>query len=350
MKKSILSMVMASIMVFSLTACGQETATPSGTTTPADSETSAPQEDKTVTVKDATGEEVTVKVNPKRVAIYDLAILDILDTVGFDKTGIETLGLPKTESSLPDYLGEYRDNDKYVNVGTLFEADYDTLDLLQPNLIIGGGRFGSKNTEGKTIDDVKKRYPDAAYIELDIDLFVDDVEYPYEEGLKRNFDILSQIFPELKPGLDKGITELTQGFADIRAKSGDADTLFLMIGPGSISFYGQEGRYSLVHKEFGFKPADTTTQESGYHGAEVNAEYVKTENPKVILLLDRNASLGQEGSGKEFMANSLIQETDAYKNNNIYTLDNTAWYLLTGGYTSTKNMIADLHQYTDTLK
>lgn len=344
MKKRIFSMVMTIIMVFSLGACSQKTPTTSG------SETPAHQDNKTVTVKDSTGGEVTVKVNPKRVAIYDLAILDILDTVGIDKTGIETLGLPKADGSMPESLKEYRDNDKYVNVGTLFEADYDTLDLLQPDLIIGGGRFGGSDTEGKTVDDVKKRYPDAAYIELNIDLFVTGVEYPYEDGLKRNFEILSQIFPGTKSGLDAGITELVEAFADIRTKSGDADTLFLMIGPGYISFYGPNGRYAMAHKEFGFKPADTSTKESGYHGAEVNAEYVKTMNPKVILLLDRNASFGEESSVKEFMNNALIQETDAYKDDNIYTLDDTAWYLITGGFTSTRNMIADLRQYTDKVK
>lgn len=337
-------MIMAVIMIFGMAACAPQTAAPSGNET----STVIPPENEPVTVTDSTGAEVAVKVNPKRVAIYDVAILDILHTAGFDKTGIEVLGIPKTESSLPDFLDEYRDNDKYVNVGSLFEADYDVLDLLEPDMIIGGARFGAQETEGKTVDDVKKRYPDAVYLNFDIDVYSGTT--PYEEGLKRNFDILGQIFPGIKSELDTGIAELSQGFADVRAKSGNAETLFLMIGPGYITFYGQEGRFSMVHKEFGFKPADTTTEEIGHHGAEVSAEYVKTTNPKVILLLDRNASFGEASSVKEFMDNPLIQETDAYKDNHIYTLNDTAWYLNIGGFTGTRLMIADMKQYTDKLE
>lgn len=340
---------MTTVMIFSLTAFVLGTAVQTASAAP--NEAPVLQEDETVTFVDGSGEEVTVKVNPKRVAIYDISILDILHTAGFDKTGIVTLGIPKTASSLPDYLGKYRDDDQYVNVGTLFEADYDVLDLLDPDLIIGGSRFGARSGEGgegKTVDDVKKRYPNAGYLNFDIDVYSDD-ELPYEDGLKRNFEILGQIFPELKPDLDAGIIELTEGIAEVREKSGDAETLFLMIGPGYVTFYGPVGRFSMAHKEFGFKPADTTTEGGSLHGAEVSAEYVKTINPKVILLFDRNASFGEAGSVDEFLANSLIQETDAYKNDNIYVLDSVAWYLNIGGFTSTRQMITDLKQYTDKL-
>lgn len=110
----ILSLSLAASMVFSLAACGAE-------------KKAADIPSETVKVMDAYNEEVTVRVNPKRVAILEPSALDILDAAGMENTGIEQLGVQQTESVLPDYLSEYYD-DTYVNVGSLFEADYDTLD------------------------------------------------------------------------------------------------------------------------------------------------------------------------------------------------------------------------------
>lgn len=77
----------------------------------------------------------------------------------------------------------------------------------------------------------------------------------------------------------------------------------------------------MVHNEFGFTPADTSTEVTSHHGAEVNAEYVMTENPKVILLLDHDASIGEGATSsakQDFLNNKMIQKTDAYKDGNIY--------------------------------
>lgn len=125
-----------------------------------------------------------------------------------------------------------------------------------------------------------------------------------------------------------------------------------MIGGGYITFYGPVGRYAMVHNEFGFTPADTSTEVTSHHGAEVNAEYVMTENPKVILLLNHDASIGEGATSsavKDFMGNSMIQNTDAYKNGDIYELDPASWYINPGGIISTKQMIADLMPYVEKL-
>ena len=46
--------------------------------------------------------------------------------------------------------------------GAFFEADYDTLDLLDPELIIYGNRFGAwDENAGESVNNLKERYPDA---------------------------------------------------------------------------------------------------------------------------------------------------------------------------------------------
>lgn len=332
-KKMVSAMLMVT-MVLGMTACGG-------------GEQKKEETKEMVTVTDANGKEVTVRVNPKRVAILEPSALDILNAAGMDKTGIEKLGVQQTESCLPDYLSEYM-SDEYVNVGSLFEADYDTLDLLNPELIIYGNRFGAwDDNEGESLNKLKEHYPDAdlLFYQVEGDTFGTDI--------KRNCETLSAIFPGIKEEVTKQFEEVEDGFSQIKEAVAGNDTLFLMIGGGYITFYGPVGRFAMVHNEFGFTPADTSTEVTSHHGAEVNAEYVMTENPKVILLLNHDASIGEGESSsaeEDFLGNELIQKTDAYKNNDIYVLDPTAWYINPGGITSTKQMIADLMPYVEKLQ
>ena len=141
------------------------------------------------------------------------------------------------------------------------------------------------------------------------------------------------------------LAQVEKNFSDIKTTVAGNETLFLMIGGGYITFYGPVGRYAMVHNEFGFTPADNSTEVTSHHGAEVNAEYVMTENPKVILLLNHDASIGEGETSSavdDFLNNTMIQNTDAYKYGNIYELDPAAWYINPGGLSSTKQMIKDL--------
>ena len=74
----------------------------------------------------------TVPINPKQVVVFDFGVLDSLDTLGID-----VIGLPK--GTVPAYLSKYA-ADKYVNVGTLQEPDFEVINALKPDLIIISGR------------------------------------------------------------------------------------------------------------------------------------------------------------------------------------------------------------------
>lgn len=327
----LLALLFVTSMFFCFAACGEAEGAESGAT---------------VTVLDANNQKVEIRVNPKRVAILEPSALDILDAGGMENTGIEKLGVQKTESCLPDYLSEYL-GDKYVNVGSLFEADYDTLDLLDPELIIYGNRFGAwDETAGDSLSELKRHYPNAdlLFYQVEGDTFGADV--------RRNCETLSAIFPGISDNVMAQLDEIESGFGEVKAAVEGNDTLFLMIGGGYITFYGPVGRYAMVHNEFGFTPADTSTEVTSHHGAEVNAEYVMTENPKVILLLDHDASIGEGATSsavRDFMNNPMIQNTDAYQNGDIYQLEPAAWYINPGGLSSTRQMIADLMPYVEKL-
>src|SRR5690554_2144291 len=70
----------------------------------------------------------TVPLNPENVVVFDYGVLDALDVLG-----VAVAGLPA--SNLPPFLSQFG-TDEYVNVGTLFEPDFEEIYVLNPELII----------------------------------------------------------------------------------------------------------------------------------------------------------------------------------------------------------------------
>lgn len=299
-----------------------------------------------VTVLDANNEEVKIHINPKKVAILEPTALDTLDAAGIENTGIEQLGVQQNDSGLPDYLSRYMSSD-YVNVGDLFEADFDSLDLMNPDLIIYGSRFGCHDQkEGESLNKLKELYPNADF------LFYQVNGETFSSDIKRNCETLGAIFPKVKETLMKKYEELESGFNNIKKVVSGPKTLFLMLGSGTITFYGPDSRYEMVHDEFGFTPSDTETEAKSHLGADVNAEYVLKQNPEIILLLNHDATMGEGDASNvidDFMNNTMIQKTDAYKNGTIFEVEPTVWYTEPGGLSSTKAMIEDLQQCVEKL-
>lgn len=340
MKRQIIVFWVLALLVLNMSGCGSSNSNAS--------EQQSPQKDDSemVTVLDAHNEEVQIHVNPQKVAILEPTALDTLDAVGMENTGIKQLGLQQKDSGLPDYLDKYMSSD-YVNVGDLFEADFDALDLLNPDLIIYGSRFGCHDqNEGESVAKLKELYPkaDLLFYQVNGETFSDDI--------KRNCETLGAIFPGVKDELMRQYAELENGFVKIKNVVSGPETLFLMLGSGTITFYGSDSRYEMVHDEFGFTPSDTETEAKSHLGADVNAEYVLKQNPKIILLLNHDATMGEGDASNvidDFMDNSMIQNTDAYKNGNIFELEPTIWYTEPGGLSSVKAMIEDLQKCVEKL-
>ena len=84
----------------------------------------------TVTVQTARGE-ATVPLNPERIAVYDLGMIDTLHKLGVP------IGAAVDQSRLDYVQAAIADAQK---VGTLFEPNYEALHAYQPQLIIIGSR------------------------------------------------------------------------------------------------------------------------------------------------------------------------------------------------------------------
>lgn len=94
----------------------------------------------TVTITSLNGEgaetQLEVPYDPQRIAILDMASLDILDALG---VGGRVVG---TASTSLDYLQSYI-NEDIANLGTIKEADLEAVMSCEPDVIFIGGRLAS---------------------------------------------------------------------------------------------------------------------------------------------------------------------------------------------------------------
>ena len=78
-----------------------------------------------------------VPYDPERIAVLDMAALDILDNLG---VGDKIVGSASTSL---EYLSDYVDNEEVANLGTIKEADLEAVMECEPEVIFIGGRLAS---------------------------------------------------------------------------------------------------------------------------------------------------------------------------------------------------------------
>ena len=97
---------------------------------------------KDVTIPTARGD-VTFTQTPTKLAVFEAAAIDTLAHLG-----VPVAGSPDVARTLP-YLKPA--TEKAVNIGTVFEPNYEALNGLKPDLIIVGSRAAKKVYELKNI-------------------------------------------------------------------------------------------------------------------------------------------------------------------------------------------------------
>lgn len=262
-----------------------------------------------------------VPKNPQTVVVFDYAILDTLDNMG-----VKVVGLPK--SSIPAYLAHYNGRE-YVDVGTLFEPNFEKVYELRPDLILIGGRQASV-------------YPELARIAPTVYLTIDTADYL--GSFAHNLRILGEIFDQ-KEFVEAELAKIEQEFAAIQAEAANlgANGLLIMANDGALSAFGPNSRFGVIHKEFGFPPADPNI-EIANHGQNVSFEYLARINPDFLFVVDRAATVGGSISAEQVLDNEIVRSLNAYKSDRIIYLTSQVWYAASGGLTGTKIMIEDINQ------
>ena len=134
MKKHFKKLLLMALMVLSLTACGNQTGKDNNS-----SEGSTEPTSVTITTLNGQKEQTQLEVpyNPERIAILDLAALDIIDSIG---VGDKVVGMAQTSI---DYLSQYSENKSIKNLGTIKEADIEAVMECEPVIIFIGGRLSA---------------------------------------------------------------------------------------------------------------------------------------------------------------------------------------------------------------
>lgn len=339
MKKHLtLMLALAMALTIGLTACSsqQSTSAEAAETTETAEDAAAAEtenaadtqkpESITITSLNANKEAAALEVpyDPQRIAILDMASLDILNALG---VGDRVVG---TASTSLDYLQDYI-NDDIANLGTIKEADLEAVMACEPDVIFIGGRLASSY-------DALSEIAPVVYLSTDTELGV-------VESVRSNAATVASMF-----GLDDQVDQLMADFdSRIQALADFAQDKTAIVGmctSGSFNVLGNDGRCSIIGREIGFENIGVDADiDTSTHGNEASFEFVVDKAPDYIFVMDRDAAIATEGAqlAQEIMENELVMATDAYKNGNIVYLAHPAvWYTAEGGITALDIMLSDL--------
>lgn len=270
-------------------------------------------------------EEVDLEVpyDPERIAVLDMASLDILDNLGM---GDRVVGSASTSL---EYLTDYVDNEEVANLGTIKEADLEAVMECDPDVIFIGGRLASSY-------DALSEIAPVVFLSTDSELGI-------VKSVTKNAETIASMF-----GLEDEVSKKTEGFDErIKALKKTAEGKTALVGmttSGSFNLMGNDGRCSIVGREVGFENL-TAAESTSTHGNEASFETVVEKNPDYIFVMDRDSAIGADGAqtAKEIVENELVMGTDAYKNGRIIYLEHPAvWYTAEGGITALNIMLSDL--------
>lgn len=311
--KKLLTFMLSMLLTLTITGCSTTS-----------QEDKSDNETVTITSLNADGEEIQLEVpyDPERVAILDMAALDIIDNLG---RGDRVVGSASTSL---DYLQDYVDNDAIANLGTIKEADLEAVMACEPDIIFIGGRLSASY-------DALSEIAPVVYLSTDTELGV-------VESTRKNATTIATIF-----GLENEITEKMSGFdtriKTLKATANGQNAIIGMATSGSFNVLGNDGRLSLIINEIGFH--NVGAQSASTHGNETSFEFIVETNPDYMFVMDRDSAIGTEGAqlAQEIVENELVMQTDTYKNGHIIYLAHPAiWYTAEGGITALDYMLQDL--------
>lgn len=274
-----------------------------------------------LTVTHAQGE-TTLQANPEVVFSFDYAAVDTLSSLG-----IEVDGAPPLAGAAPSWLPS-----GLINIGSLFEPDFEEINASQPDLIITGGRSTAV-------------YPELARMAPTIDVSFND---GFHESLVSNTRLLAEIFG-VQEEAEAALADIQQKIDSLREQVADGGNgMLLMVSGGSLSVLSpvnaRAGRGTLLYTTLGLTPTIVDV-DSATHGEPVSFEFLLQYNPDWIFVIDRDAAIGTEDAqpAAAVLDNELMHRTTAWQQDQIVYLDPFNWYIISGaGLTSAAEMLDEL--------
>lgn len=304
---------------------GTDPATEPEVTEPATGPATTPE---TVTITTLNGSqepvELEVPYNPQRIAVLDMASLDILDALGVAQGRV----VGSASTSL-DYLQGYVTDSSIANLGTIKEADLEAVMACEPDIIFIGGRLSA------SYDDLSQIAP-VVYLATDTELGV-------VESVRQNASTIASIFGLEEQAL---MAEFDSRIAALEEFAAGKTAIVGLVTSGSFNVLGNDGRCSMIGREIGFDNIGVDAEiDTSTHGNEASFEFIVDKDPDYIFVMDRDAAIQTEGAklAQEIVENELVMDTRAYQDGHIVYLAHPAvWYTAEGGITALDIMLTDL--------
>jgi iron complex transport system substrate-binding protein len=281
----------------------------------------------------------SLPARPRRVAVYDLAALDLLQALG-----VEVAGVPKAR--FPSHLAGY-EAERYAKIGTLFEPDHAALKGLQPDLIVCGGRSANK-------------FKELSAVAPTIDLSTSTASFL--PSVTRNLLLLGRLFDRQAQAAARAEQMLT-AVARLQAQGAKAGTgLLLFVAGQGVSPQPAQTRFGILYELLGTTPAVTAAdlpapQARGANASATDAErqrqaeqraaqlagLLAQRNPDWLFVLDRNAATGGQAVAEKLLAdNGAVTATTAWRKQQVVHLDAADWYLVGGGVAVIEKTVAQV--------
>ncbi|NIZ08400.1 siderophore ABC transporter substrate-binding protein [Pseudooceanicola sp. HF7] len=262
-----------------------------------------------VTFQTATGS-MELPEPPQTIAVLDIAAIDTLSALGVEPDGIVT-------PLYTDFLEPQMEG--VPSVGTIFEADFEKLAVLRPDLIIVGSRAAAQA-------EALRRLAPVADMTIGPDAFGDGEARLAAYGTI--FDKQAEA-AELQTQLDAALETTREAVAD---KGGRA--LILLANGPKISAFGRGSRFGWLHERLDWPQAVEGIQTSN-HGEPVSFEYVAQADPDTLLVIDRGTTVGEGAQSAEAtLDNALVHNTKAWQEGRVIYLSPPAAYVSAGGVQS----------------
>lgn len=287
----------------------------------------------TITAFNANNElaEQVVPYDPQRIAILDMASLDILNALGLADRVVGSA------STSLDYLKDIVNNENVENLGSIKEADLEAVMACEPDIIFIGGRLS------RSYDALSEIAP--------VVFLATDSELGVVESTRQNAMTIASIFG-MEDKVEGMMAEFAGRIETLKTFAEGKNAIVALVTSGGFNVLGNDGRCSIIGREVGFENIGVDANiDTSTHGNEASFEFVVEKNPDYIFVMDRDAAINTEGAqlAQEIVENELVMDTDAYKNGQIIYLAHPAvWYTAEGGVTALDLMLQDLE--TELLK
>lgn len=284
----------------------------------------------------AAGETVLTSV-PKRVVVFDLGALDVLDALGVQPAGVAGGRFP---GRLAGYGAE-----TYAKVGTLFEPDYAAVRAARPDLIIVGGRSASN-------------YAELNAIAPTLDLSTSTTGFI--GSVVRNILLLGRIF-DRRTEASASAERLLSAIGALHARTKGQDALVLFAAGSGVQPQAPYTRFGVIYEVLGMQPVATPfdlppsppRSEAGSLSdadrARLSADQaaalavVMDRDPDWLFVLDRASATGGEPAAPALLAASqAISRSRAWREDRVVHLDAPGWYLVGGGPSTLEASIAQI--------